>query len=191
VDCSQALQLDNHHAPTRVARGQAYLAINAFDQALADFQNVIDSAPDNADAYVGRGLAYVRLGRYRDALADAEEAIRRGKSRLEERDAKAAALLYFQAGRICAHAALRLEAELAQPARQVHPTDRWLLARCQGRALAMLDAALAALPTAERSAFWREYVGPDGGFHALRSQSDLQMRELRYSGRDRVAGNPK
>lgn len=54
----------------RLKPGLAYLDAGQSQRAIAFFDRVVESEPDNADAYFGRGLAYHDLERYQQAIAD-------------------------------------------------------------------------------------------------------------------------
>ena len=57
-------------APLFNHRGIAYLALGRYDDAIADFTQVIDMRPDEARAYTSRGLAKRMLGHLQEALVD-------------------------------------------------------------------------------------------------------------------------
>ena len=57
-------------------RGMAYLAQGKFDEAIADFTEVIRIKPDLAGAYDNRGDTYLQQGKYDEAIADFTEIIR-------------------------------------------------------------------------------------------------------------------
>jgi len=52
------------------SRGQAYLTLKRYDQALADLNRAIELDPDDAEAIGSRGQACRLLGREEEALAD-------------------------------------------------------------------------------------------------------------------------
>lgn len=52
-----------------------YAAVRAGKLAISDYSEVIDSEPDNAEAYFNRGLAYESVGGYDEAYADYSKAI--------------------------------------------------------------------------------------------------------------------
>jgi tetratricopeptide (TPR) repeat protein len=59
----------------RAVRGQTYLVMGRYDQALADFNRAIEVDPEDAWAIGSRGQTYRLMGRYDEALADLNRAI--------------------------------------------------------------------------------------------------------------------
>jgi tetratricopeptide (TPR) repeat protein len=70
------LRLFNGYTLARNNRGLAYLAIGELNFAVADFDEVIRQAPDDASAYYKRAIALARRGDLRDAVASYDQAIR-------------------------------------------------------------------------------------------------------------------
>src|SRR5581483_4288249 len=58
-------------------RGRAWLALEKWDRAAADFSQAIEIAPEVVAAYEGRALASERQRKFDQAVADYSEAIRR------------------------------------------------------------------------------------------------------------------
>lgn len=76
--CSEAL----HHATSGAeraelsfARGNAYLALQQYQQAVADFTAAIEQNAASGDAYIDRGVAYHHLHQYELAIRDYDRAI--------------------------------------------------------------------------------------------------------------------
>ena len=57
-------------------RGDAYFELEAYEDALWDYTEVIGFNPDDAWAYVGRGYAYMEQGAFDNAISDFTVAIR-------------------------------------------------------------------------------------------------------------------
>lgn len=57
-------------------RGTAYSQAGRHDEAIADFDKVIELDPANVDAYIGRAYVHIQSGRHDKAVADYSEAIR-------------------------------------------------------------------------------------------------------------------
>lgn len=78
--CTQAMQSGGLSNPERIAvfgsRAIAYAQEGKYDQAIADFSEVILLNPDFAKAYYDRGLIYMRKGDDDSAIADYTRAIR-------------------------------------------------------------------------------------------------------------------
>ena len=55
---SQAIELYPAFALAYKSRGAAYLRLNKTQEAIADFNTIVEMDPDNARAYHLRGLAY-------------------------------------------------------------------------------------------------------------------------------------
>jgi tetratricopeptide (TPR) repeat protein len=58
-----------------IARGNAYIGMGRYDQAIADFTKAILLQPDSVMAYTSRGSAYGSAGQYDQAVADFTKAI--------------------------------------------------------------------------------------------------------------------
>jgi tetratricopeptide (TPR) repeat protein len=56
-------------------RGIAYLEKRSYDNAIADFDEVLSLEPQNEGAYFNRGVAHNGKGDYESAIADLNEAI--------------------------------------------------------------------------------------------------------------------
>jgi tetratricopeptide (TPR) repeat protein len=54
----------------------AYYTLDNFDQALHDFNKVIELDPDDGTAYHNRGLIYYNQGNYTLAMKDFDQAVR-------------------------------------------------------------------------------------------------------------------
>lgn len=58
-----------------VDRGDAYAALEMYEQALADYDKSVEFGPFRSYTYKRRGLAHFRLGNYDNALADIAKAV--------------------------------------------------------------------------------------------------------------------
>jgi tetratricopeptide (TPR) repeat protein len=158
-DYTQALALKPKDAALRAARGWAYLANDAPKLALPDFDEAVRLDPADGDAWNGRGLARLRAEPDRQAVAaavaDADEAVARGKR---------GARLLFNAARVYALAAGRLDAETARPGTRTRETR----AAYQAQALTRLRECLELVPGPEQAAFWRDNVQGDPALNPVR-----------------------
>jgi tetratricopeptide (TPR) repeat protein len=73
---SQALRYDNHNVLAHVNRGLAYLSLQDYDKATADFDQAIRNAPKDAANYFRRGQAQGGAGNWQAAVKSYSEAIR-------------------------------------------------------------------------------------------------------------------
>jgi tetratricopeptide (TPR) repeat protein len=78
--CTQALQSTDSVSPARraelhFARGNAYLSLQRYQNAVDDFTAVIELDPTLRGAYVDRGVAYHHLRQYERAIRDYDRAI--------------------------------------------------------------------------------------------------------------------
>jgi len=77
---SEAIRLLDPASPNLAtaysSRGFAYMKAEAYDSAIADFNQVIRLDPDPAEAYNNRGYAYAGKGDYERAMKDYNEALR-------------------------------------------------------------------------------------------------------------------
>lgn len=55
--------------------GVAYSEKGDYDQAIAEFTRVLDSKPNNGEAYFNRGFAYIKKGNHDKAMADLNKAL--------------------------------------------------------------------------------------------------------------------
>lgn len=72
---TQAVQAAPDDVAARMYRGMLYEQQRKHDEAVADFDRVIDLAPRNADACDHRGSERFKLGRFVDSIADFDRAI--------------------------------------------------------------------------------------------------------------------
>ncbi len=63
------MALQPGHAESRINRGDALLGLQHMDEALAEFDRVLQAQPQNADAWTRRGSALSQLGRRDEAIA--------------------------------------------------------------------------------------------------------------------------
>ena len=157
---SQALALERR-ADTLCYRGRVYLAVQAAALALADFEAALRLVPGDGEALCGRALARVLLGQVRAALADVEAALKQ---------ARPTPTLLFDAACVHARAAQRNVA--------LNPRD---VPRHQERAVALLRAALEAVPPTDRPAFWRRHVQTEPALLALRQTASMRLLARDYA----------
>jgi tetratricopeptide (TPR) repeat protein len=156
-DLSRALDFDPKDAATRAERGWVYLACDAPQLARADFEEVIRLRPADADAYNGLGYALVKLGEVERAVRAAEDGAARAP--------RASYLQRYEAARVVAQAAGRLDADATRSGRPAG--DR--RSRYEERAVGLLGEALRLCPAAGRARFWRERVFPDAALYPIRA----------------------
>ncbi|NQE45210.1 hypothetical protein C5S31_04210 [ANME-1 cluster archaeon GoMg2] len=65
-------------------RGAAYAELKKHEQAIDDFNKVIELNPDDAEIHANRGLTYPKIGKYEESA----------------RDLKKAGILFFSSGRV-------------------------------------------------------------------------------------------
>jgi hypothetical protein len=73
----QAVELDPNYVPAYFNRGNTYLALENYEQAIVDFSKAIELNSDHFGAYYNRGLTYAAEGLYTQAIADFSRAIAR------------------------------------------------------------------------------------------------------------------
>jgi serine/threonine protein kinase/Tfp pilus assembly protein PilF len=157
-DYTAALEL-HPSADLWAHRGWAYFFADAFKPAQRDFSNALKLQPEHIAAYVGRGLARVMLGQYQEAVKDAEEAWRRKNSDPE---------MMHNLACVFAQAVAKVNAD-------PRAVDRNALAvRYRTRAVAVIQEALALVPTDRRAEFWREKVLPDPALDPIRTLPEFQ-----------------
>jgi tetratricopeptide (TPR) repeat protein len=166
-DYGQALALEPDSA-TFAYRGWVYLARQAPQPALDDFDAALRLDPDNGDARGGRGAALVHLGRLGEAVADAEKAVRSGP---------ATPRTLWNAARVYAQAVGRLDAGAGPAGR----TSLELRARYQDRAVQLLRQALDATPAAQRGPFWRDNVHNDDALNPVRPSTAFARLAAEYA----------
>jgi eukaryotic-like serine/threonine-protein kinase len=166
-DFSRAVELEPQHAATRRARGWVYLACDAHNLALIDFQAALNLKDTDAEAYLGRAAARVRLGQARAAAADAEAAVRQGLKTSRLLLAAAQVFSLAVARLATGPAADRSEALLER-------------AHYQDRALDLLRAAADAEPAGRRLAFYRENIQREAALDAVRRSAAFARLRERY-----------
>ena len=191
---SQALALERR-ADTLRYRGRVYLAVQDATLALADFEAALGLAPGDGEALCGRAMARVLLGQIessrnylnayvtillqkepltvaacssyflatqiRYALGDAEAAVKQ---------ARPTPTLLFDAACVYARA--------AQHDVPLNPRD---VPRHQERAVALLRAALEAVPPTDRAAFWRRHVQAEPALLTLRQTEGMRQLARTYA----------
>jgi tetratricopeptide (TPR) repeat protein len=159
-DYSRALDSDDqlNTAADHAGRGWCYVMQEAWLLALRDFEETVRLDPGNCDGYSGRGYALARCGRLREAVRDADKALQLGSD--EPRTLYNAARVFAQA---------------ASGAAAAGPNDR-AAERQQNleRAVELLRKAMAALPEAQRSDFWRHNVEHDAALNPVRATAGFR-----------------
>jgi tetratricopeptide (TPR) repeat protein len=173
-DFSRALEAklpNEERASLYLSRGQVYLASNALELALRDFEETLRLDPGRADAYLGRAYARVKLGDAPPATADADRAVKGepGEARLWY----GAACVYAQAAGQ-GKAAPGQEKSLAR-----------VRAHYQARALGLLRTALERVPGDQRQAYWREVVLKEAALYPIRRLPGFVDLADRFGVRDR------
>ena len=166
-DYTLALERSPNDLALRTQRGQTYLACQAPQLALLDFEAAIQLDPKYALAYQGRGLARLQLDQAREAAGDAETL-----ARLAPGDAR----LVLGAAGILAQSAARLELKEDRNGRE-RPAFR---VHCQERAEMLLQEAMRLLPESERAAFWRDVARHDGALAPLRRSDAYREMDHQY-----------
>ena len=72
---NRSIASDSTFKLARLSRGTAFMKLDRLDEALADFDRVIDLDPAYSKAYHLRGLVHERIGDHRAALNDISKAI--------------------------------------------------------------------------------------------------------------------
>jgi tetratricopeptide (TPR) repeat protein len=73
---NKIIRINPKDADAFYGRGNAYLDLNQYDNAIKDYSEAIQLKPDNVDAYYNRGIAYRILKKYQLAIEDFNEFIR-------------------------------------------------------------------------------------------------------------------
>ena len=74
---TKAIQLDPKFTLAYEMRASAYEGLKEYQQAIADYDKVLEQDKDNITAYADRGLANLEIGRYLATTVDLGDAIRR------------------------------------------------------------------------------------------------------------------
>jgi tetratricopeptide (TPR) repeat protein len=150
-------------------RGQSYLACQAAQLDLRDFEEAIRLDARNGLAHLGRGLARLQLGQRREADDDAESAVRLapGNARLTY---DAACLLAQVAGQLGGGPASTRQ---AREARRGY----------QERSVQLLRQALLLLPAEQRAGFWNETARGDHSLGPVRAHAGFTQLERLYGRR--------
>jgi tetratricopeptide (TPR) repeat protein len=120
-DCREAIGLDPDQAETRLNLGLAYYHLEQYDEALAQFDQLLRTQPQDYRGYYNQGLVYTAQGQLESALSSYGEALRFAPQQPQiqaeiYRDRGAAYLLLSRYG-----AAIR---DLDQ-AIEDNPSDQW------------------------------------------------------------------
>jgi serine/threonine protein kinase/predicted Zn-dependent protease len=165
-DYTRALAFEPAALADYLARGWSYIVLDVPSLAVRDFEKALQLDPKQADAYNGRGYARAKLGHYQAGVLDAEMALHLGP---------ASARLFYNAARIYAQAAARVQAL------PTHGSgDSQAALRFQNRASVLLGQALEALSPERRSVFWQQTVQHDAGLDAIRSSTAFVHLAERY-----------
>jgi tetratricopeptide (TPR) repeat protein len=170
-DYSRALVLENEPKEITgvlVNRGQAYLACQADQPALRDFEEAIKRDAGNSTAYLGRGFVRVRKGDISQGVKDAEKAM--------QADSKNPKTTYH-AARIFAQAAGKMDSDKERSNRQAIDKRFYY----QDRAVALIRRALLLLPEQQRERFWKENVAADSSLGAIRHTYAFSQLEEQYT----------
>jgi serine/threonine protein kinase/Tfp pilus assembly protein PilF len=173
-DYSRALEMkpkDEERASLHLRRGQEYLASNAMELALRDFEEAVRLDPSRADAYLGRAYARVKLGNAQQGTADADKVVKG-----EPREPR----LWYGAARVYAQAAAQLKPAPGQEKKQTRIRSFY-----QERALELLRTALNLVPVDERQAYWRQNIVKDAALAPIRGLPGFVRLTDRFGGRDR------
>jgi tetratricopeptide (TPR) repeat protein len=172
-DFSRALDIKpeaRERAPLHLARGQEYLAVNALQPALRDFQEALGLEPKNADASLGCAFVHVRLGDTAKGVADAEEVVKG-----DPKDSR----LWHGAARIYAQAAVLLKIEPGQEDNQARVRIQYLR-----RAVVLLHKALHLVPANQRRVYFRENVMTDAALYPIRGMPEFVQLAARLADQD-------
>ena len=154
---SRGLGLVRDHE-TLTLRGWTYVAANAPDLALADFEESLRLRPASSDALLGRASVRVGLSEPVPALADIEAALK-----LSPVDART----YFHAARVHAMAVPMLPDPLVGNESLRRATD-------------LLGKALELTEPENRTRFWSEQIAVDRAFDVLRRTGQLTGLDAKY-----------
>jgi tetratricopeptide (TPR) repeat protein len=166
-DYSQALSRRFDEPRLLRRRGWSYLAAEAHQLAMADFDRAVGLDPSDADAHAGRGFARARLGRYREAVNDAELALRRDGANWRT---------VYNAARVYAQAASAIRRE----PRKADAAVSSLFIRYRERTLELLQRALDRAPAEQRTTILRETIQADPALRPVRTR----LGSLRPSGHE-------
>ena len=151
------LSLSLHPRSPRVLRrrGWSYLADDANRPAAHDFDEALQFAPKDADAFSGRGLAQARLGRHEGAASDAEQS-----PQLGEKNWRTAC----NVARIYAQSAVALDTE----SRKTGPAAVRVVTRYLKRSVNLERLALDLVPAEQRSVPMRKTIMTDPTLQPIR-----------------------
>lgn len=71
-----ARRMDPMSLPIRMSEGAEFYMARRYDDAMGEFDRVLEIEPNYANAYLYRGLSYEQMGKWKEALADLETAKR-------------------------------------------------------------------------------------------------------------------
>jgi tetratricopeptide (TPR) repeat protein len=173
-DCARYLESEPRHVATRARRAWSYLACNAPQLALPDFETVLSLEPENGNAHRGRALALAKLGQAREAIGNMEKALRCGPE---------SAALFFEAAQIFARAGALMDAETKQAN---EGNGMRSAAHYQRQAIRFVVRALTLLPDRKsRTDFWRQQIQKDQVLRALCQSPEYAWLAKRYVGENR------
>jgi tetratricopeptide (TPR) repeat protein/predicted Ser/Thr protein kinase len=161
---------DEERGALYLSRGQDYLALDALQPALRDFEEALRLQPDNANAALGRALVRVKLGDIVKGVADAERAVK---------DDPNEPSLWHGAARVYAQAAALVK---APPGRE---TEQAILrAQYQQKAIVLLRKALDLTPAGQRQGYWRKNVMKDAALDPIRNHPEFVRLTAQLGGQN-------
>src|SRR5271166_871041 len=163
------LSLSLHPRSPRVLRrrGWSYLADDANRPAAHDFDEALQFAPKDADAFSGRGLARARLGRHEGTASDAEQSPQLGEKNWR---------IACNVARIYAQSAVALDTE----SRKTGPAAVRVVTRYLERSVNLERLALDLVPAEQRSVPMRETIMTDPTLHPIRRRlKSLERLKIR------------
>jgi eukaryotic-like serine/threonine-protein kinase len=162
-DYSQALEL-RPDAGLYAYRGWAYILSEAWQPALADFEEALRREPANGDAALGRGYALVMLGSYRDGVKAAQNLP--GEPATPE--------MQVNLGCLFAQASAKVQGDATEPDRPARAAEY------QKRAVGALRRAMELVPPAKRAGYWQDKVLTDKALDPIRPHLGQLQAELGF-----------
>lgn len=167
-DFTLALEMEPKDVALHAARAQLYLTLQSYQLALRDFDDTVRLAPQDTTALIGRAFTRVKIGMDQDAITDTDKALQIGPETSK---------LNYQAARVYALAAGKLEAEAVKPGSSASKTRT----RYTERGLELLRKSMSMLPAEQRKAFWRDTVQHDIDFNPIRRTVEFVQLDRLYS----------
>jgi tetratricopeptide (TPR) repeat protein len=148
-------------------RGWAYVFVDAWRLALADFEMALKGDARDVEPLIGRGLCRVMLGSYREAVPDAEAAWKRQPTTPQMMH-NLACIFAQAAGRAAG------DREALEGGKQA--------AEYRARAVQALEEGLRLVPLEQRNSFWRDRMSPDPVLDPIRESAEFRELAQRYAG---------